>query len=435
MISSTRVSVVRPALRVASMRTAVPRQRVARFSTSLPARVESTTASSQFNSSAFNSSAFAAGLAGGSLVLVGGIVVYQFSDVKGYVNAANKAQKYAKQTKDNITSAVANAKPADALGSLRSVVKSYSGFIPGADSYVDATFDDLQRIVDNHGDKATDIVTKAYNEARDVVSKGQLDADTATKLASVLSKRFRELQELGVKAGEDVLDAHPEVKEKLGGGYDQLKKLANEKGPEAKKAFEEVQSQVKDILKNGPTPENLDKIRKLLQEKTQQLRNTLEPAAREAWDGAVKTAKPYLDKVPEVGDLVNSNVAALAPNSKDVFDRVKRLAEAKGDEREKLLKEFKSYVADKANQASDSMPLSWDKFFDYVRSVPGGSMVLEKVPNAKALEQLSKERGEDAAKLAKETWDEVLEVLSKKADKAKKLAEGTKEDAKREAKK
>jgi transcription initiation factor IIF auxiliary subunit len=58
---------------------------------------------------------------------------------------------------------------------------------------------------------------------------------------------------------------------------------------------------------------------------------------------------------------------------------------------------------------------------------------LKKVPNAQALLELSKTRSEDATKLAKETWDDILKVLQSKADKAKELAEGTKEEAKKEA--
>jgi hypothetical protein len=58
-----------------------------------------------------------------------------------------------------------------------------------------------------------------------------------------------ELYELGKRAGGDVvnelLESHPEVKEKLGGGYEQLQKLAQDKGPEAKKLLDDTQSQVR----------------------------------------------------------------------------------------------------------------------------------------------------------------------------------------------
>jgi hypothetical protein len=50
-----------------------------------------------------------------------------------------------------------------------------------------------------------------------------------------------------------------------------------------------------------------------------------------------------------------------------------------------------------------------------------------------ALVELSKARSEDATKLAKETWDDVLKVLNAKAQKAQELAEGATKDAKKEA--
>jgi hypothetical protein len=60
--------------------------------------------------------------------------------------------------------------------------------------------------------------------------------------------------------------------------------------------------------------------------------------------------------------------------------------------------------------------------------------MLKKIPNAEALAQLAQARGGDAGALAQETWDDVLKLLDEKAQKARKLAEGTKEDAKKEAK-
>lgn len=55
--------------------------------------------------------------------------------------------------------------------------------------------------------------------------------------------------------------------------------------------------------------------------------------------------------------------------------------------------------------------------------------MLKKVPNAQALIALSQDKGDDAKKLAQETWDDVLKVLDDKGKKAKALAEATKEEA------
>lgn len=61
--------------------------------------------------------------------------------------------------------------------------------------------------------------------------------------------------------------------------------------------------------------------------------------------------------------------------------------------------------------------------------------MLQKAPNARALLELSKDKGEDASKLAKETWEEVLKVLEAKGQKARELANDAKEEGKQKAKK
>lgn len=171
--------------------------------------------------------------------------MYHFSDLKTLVTGAKQVQSTAQQARDKVVASMSNTSPSDALQSLRALAKSYAGFIPGFGAHVDATFDEIQGIVDTHGDAANDIIKKAYDEVTDAVKKGGLDVETASKLADILGRRAGELKELGKKAGLDVLGNHPEVKEKIGGSYEQLAKLAGEKGPAAKKALEDVQKQVR----------------------------------------------------------------------------------------------------------------------------------------------------------------------------------------------
>lgn len=57
--------------------------------------------------------------------------------------------------------------------------------------------------------------------------------------------------------------------------------------------------------------------------------------------------------------------------------------------------------------------------------------LLKKVPNAKALVELSSEKGEDAKKLARETWEDILKVLEEKGKKAQELGKEAKEEVKR----
>lgn len=59
--------------------------------------------------------------------------------------------------------------------------------------------------------------------------------------------------------------------------------------------------------------------------------------------------------------------------------------------------------------------------------------MLEKAPNAKAFIDLSKDKGEEATKLAKEAWEDIFKVLEDKGKKARELAQSTKEEGKKKA--
>lgn len=59
--------------------------------------------------------------------------------------------------------------------------------------------------------------------------------------------------------------------------------------------------------------------------------------------------------------------------------------------------------------------------------------MLEKAPHAQALLELSKDKGDEATKLAKETWGEILKVLEDKGKKARELAKDVKEEAKQKS--
>jgi len=242
-----------------------------------------------------------------------------------------------------------------------------------------------------------------------------------------------------------VLDKNPQVKEKLGGAYQQLQALAKDKGPEAKKLLEDTQREVKDIFSKGFTPDALVRARQVIQQKAEEARKLAEPAAREAWDKAIKQAQPALDKVPEIKEYLNSNssafisasVGALGGSSgsvDEVVKKVKEVANMKEGERKEKVEELKKWlehqVQDAKSKTTGVLGLKWEDVQSYVKMVPGGDEMLDKVPNARALLELSADRGEDAARLARETWEEVLRVLEKKGREAKKLAEGTAEEAK-----
>lgn len=147
--------------------------------------------------------------------------------------------------------------PNEVLRYLRNIARSYVAVVPGLSSYVDTTFDSLEKIAADHADEAREITQGAYDEIQKIVNEGKsksgnlsdVGPDAAFKVLDVLRRRTAELYELGKKAGgsavDELLEKNPQVKEKLGGGYEQLKGLVESRGPEAKKALDEVSNKVR----------------------------------------------------------------------------------------------------------------------------------------------------------------------------------------------
>lgn len=71
------------------------------------------------------------------------------------------------------------------------------------------------------------------------------------------------------------------------------------------------------------------------------------------------------------------------------------------------------------------IPLTADIYIDRVIL-----QMLEKAPQAQALLELSKDKSDEATKLAKETWGEILKVLEDKGKKARALVKEAKEKSK-----
>lgn len=83
-----------------------------------------------------------------------------------------------------------------------------------------------------------------------------MDLPTAQKVYEILKTRGEELTKLAAEAGggaiQKLIEEHPELKDKLSGGWSQLKELGEQSGaPEAKKLVEDTTAQVVDIFKNG----------------------------------------------------------------------------------------------------------------------------------------------------------------------------------------
>ncbi|KAF8309267.1 hypothetical protein DL93DRAFT_2158473 [Clavulina sp. PMI_390] len=389
-----------------------------------------------------------AGAAGGGLVLLGGYAYYHFSGLKTAVNSARSVKDSFVSAKDSFVNST--PAPNEAIQYLRDFTKRYVAIIPGASGYVDKTFDELDKLSQSHGPEVQKLVEDTTRELKDAVQGGQVDLPTAQKVVSILTKRGEQLTQLAAKASsgsiQKLLDEHPEVKEKLGKGWDDLKNLAEkggEQGEEAKKLVEETTKQVVALFKDGFSPDSISKARDLLKQKTDEARKIADNGAKQAYNKALEAAQPYLEKVPDVQQMITDNASLLGSSSAGasaaaIWSAVKSAVDGKKGkiDQDKLkelvngkIEEAKEAAKSLGGEASEGLGDKWEGLQGWLKGVVPEE-VQQKIPDLSALASVARDNSEDAQNLVKGTYEEVLEVLRKKAEEAKKLAEGAKEDVK-----
>ncbi|KAL6230679.1 hypothetical protein BDW75DRAFT_221968 [Aspergillus navahoensis] len=399
----------RPAARCACRQLHAPRA-------SRNVRFQSTSAESSASSG--SSSALIGGVAGGAVAFGAGYAWYHFSGAKTAVRTVKETQDYANSVKQGL---VKNApEPDKVLQWLRETTTSYAAWIPGARGYIDTLFDDLETIKGKHGPEFDSIVKDAYAEMKDLSKKGGANADTAFQAMSILQKHLNRLLELSGDAAEDILNNHPQLKEKVGGGLDQLKEMGDAYGPQAKEEVNKTWEQISGIIKKGASLDAANQIRQLIQEK----REKLQKLGDEAWSKGMEESKQYLDKNPKVKELVEKNADALKKgNFTELWGLIKDSASSgKTDDVEK-------YVKDKVGQAKDTaqssgLNIDLDKWSSLI---PGGSGVLSQL---KDLQMVGEKKGKDAESVLKDTANELQEVLKKRKEQLEKLADEAKEESK-----
>lgn len=405
------------------IRSTVPRAARATRAPRRQIRFQSTSTASSTSSSTH----LAAGIAGGfvgSAIFYG---IYSYTPAGRAASNINKAAKEAYLKYDAAAKKLQQKAPdADqAVNYIKEFAYSYVGWIPGGRSYVDAAFRDWEKVRENNKDEADKLVNDAYKQFQDL-SKSGLSMETATKAYDVITDLAQKVASLAGDALGDIIDNHPQVKEKLGGSVDQLKDLGEQYGPEAKKQVDETWKQVKDIFASGFSATSIQKARKLIEEKVEQIKKL----GDKAWQKGLEEAKPYLDKNPKVKELLEKNADALKQgNAAEVFKRAKSAVES-GD-----LGDLEKYVkdaAEKAKSKGSELTGGWVDLDKYIKQIPNGGEVMEK------LQQLSKvadEHKEEGEKLFKETVEELRQVLEKKSEKAEEIAGSAKKEAKKEASK
>lgn len=405
-------------------RTAVPRAaaRSIRAPRAHQLRLQSTTSSSSANSTQAGTSPYVAGAVGGVVAAATLYGIYLTTPSGKLSATVNKTTKEASKKYQQAAQKFQESTPDDA-GQVAQYIKdlchSYVSWIPGGRQYVDAVFRDFEKVRKNHGDEVDAILKDAYNQFKDV-SKGGLSLDTARRGLDVLADVAAKVAELGGDAIGDVLDEHPQVKEKLGGSVDQLRALGDQYGPEAKKQVDETWKQLADVAKGGFSAESISKAQKLIQEKTEQVRKL----GDEAWSKGLEEAKPYLDKSPKVKELVEKNADALKQgNAKELFDRARKAVES-GDtgDLEGYVTQAADKVKSKGKQAAGGSGLE-----QYLDKIPNGGEIL---PKLQQLREVAEKHTDEGEKLVKETLEELKKVLESKSEKAKEILEKAKQDSK-----
>ncbi|KAM3421481.1 hypothetical protein BST61_g1874 [Cercospora zeina] len=352
--------------------------------------------------------ALTGGLIGGATVFALGYSYYYFSGAKTVVNTSQQAKSYVDNAAEQIKQQLAELKPQndDVLGSIRQVAEKYSAFVPGGRQLVDSSFKDLEAIRNKHEKEFNEIARATYEELREAAQKKGASIETINHIWSILSKRLGQLSDLAGDASQQILDNHPELKQKLGGSFDQLKQLGDRLGPEAKKQVDDTFNQVSDIVKSGASADAVTRAYKLLQEKTEELKKL----GGKSWDAGYEQIKPLLEKNQDVKKFVEENMDTIkSGNVSDIVDKV-RTAVQSGSTRglEQYVKDAKK----KADQYSGGALSSW------LDAVPNGSQI---IPQIMKLKEAAESKGPEAQKLGKETVDELAKVLEKRSKQAEEL--------------
>ncbi|EGY20038.1 uncharacterized protein VDAG_02054 [Verticillium dahliae VdLs.17] len=389
-----------------AVRTIVPRAtRSVRMPIRQQTRLQSTTGSSTSSSGGAGASHFGAGVAGG----IAGVAL--FSAIYSFTPAGRTASKV-------------NSTLKDAEKKYTEATKKLQANTPSADEAVNYIKEFAYSYVEvrkNHKDEADALVNDAYKQFQDL-SKSGLSLETASKAYDVVADLTKKVAELSGDAISDIIDNHPKLKEKLGGNVDKLKEMGDAYGPEAKKQVDQTWKEVKDIVSGGVSFTTLEKVRKLIEEKVQQVKKL----GDEAWKKALEEAKPILDKNPKVKELIEENADALKQgNAKELFDNARKAVDS-GD-----LGDLEGYVKDAVekgkSKAEEATGGSWGNLEKYIKMVPQGGDILPKLQQLGEVAQKHKAEGE---KLFQETIEELKQVLEKKSQKAKEIAEKAEKEAK-----
>lgn len=384
-------------------------------------RLQSTTATSSSSGNAqAGVSPFAAGVVGG--LTAGGLLygAYYFSPTGKIARSVNKASKETnKKYQEAAKKLQQNTPGADqTVNYIKDFCYSYVTWIPGGRQYVDTAFDDLEKVRKNNKKDADRIVEDAYKHFQEI-SKAGLSMESLRRMYDALADLSAKLADLSTDALGDIIDNHPQLKDRFGGSIEQLKQMGDQYGPEAKKQVQETWKQVRHIAAGGLSASNLEKARRLVEDKVQEVQKL----GDEAWKKGLEEAKPYLDKNPQVRDIVEKNANALKQNPKELFEKAKNaVSSGKTGDLEGYVNKAVEKSKSKGSQLTGGTGLE-----QYIGQIPSGSDVLSKLQQ---LKEVAEKHTDESEKLVKETMEELKKVLENKSEKAQGILKKAKEESK-----
>ncbi len=313
------------------------------------------------------------------------------------VDSAKSVHQSVKSAKDAVFEKA--PAPNEVITYLRNITKSYAVLIPGASRYIDASFDAIDELHQTHKEEVEAIVNKTYNEIKKTVQGGGMDTKTAAQIFSILKTQSTELGELAKKVGGDiigpVLDKHPELKEKLGGGWDELKQLMKDAegtdvAQQAKTIYDDTTKQLSDAFGSGFSPDALVKAKNLIEQKAKEVRDLSQQAAMKVWE---KGQQEYLAKAPEDvkklfsdPDTMKSLMSGSGATATVValWGKVKEVSSSKSGFDEKNVQQLKDLIQQKVQEAKDkagdagvptNLDDAWKVAQSWLKTVPGGEKV------------------------------------------------------------
>lgn len=367
------------------------------------------------------------GLASGTAVAVVFYGLYSFTPAGRVQSSVNKAAMGAEKAYREATTKLQRSTPdtKQAIDYVKDQAYHYAAFIPGGKGYVDLAFKDLDTLTEGHGEEVDKIIKETYGELQ-TVSKDGLSTATFYKALDVLRRMSNKLGGVAADGLSDLMDNHPQIKNKLGPGADQLKQLGERLGPEAKKQVDQTWEQVSDILKSGFSFESVNKIKSLVEEKTQEIKKL----GDKAWKEGLDQAKPLLDKNPKVKQMIEENADALKQgNAAELFKKVKDSVQSGN------MDDLQGYISKSVDKVKKNAQGSFgglEQYLpggleQYLNKIPGGSEI---IPKLTTLSKLAEHKSDEGQQLFKETMERLQKVVSEQSKKAEDIVKDAQEKAK-----